>query len=68
MQIGSTVWDETIRGRLDDLLRILCKNGFDSAARPEKDWLERWDDDGGAPGVSHGDTLSVSDLSRANEY
>ena len=49
MQIGSKVWDDTIKGRLDDLRRFLYREGFDSAARQEEGWLERWDDDGGAP-------------------
>jgi CRP-like cAMP-binding protein len=49
MQIGSAVWDDTIKRRLDDLRRILYRNGFDSVARQEEDWLGRWDDDGGAP-------------------
>jgi hypothetical protein len=60
MQIGSTVWDNTIKDRLNELRRILYRNGFDSAARQEEDWLERWDDDGGAPpGITRGTSLSV---------
>jgi hypothetical protein len=61
MQIGSTVWDDTVQGRLDDFHRILYRNGFDSASRQEEDWLEPWDDDGGAPPrVTHGATLLIS--------
>ena len=49
MQIGSTVWDDTVQRRSDDLDRMLCRNAFGAASRQEEDWLERWDDDGGAP-------------------
>jgi F-type H+-transporting ATPase subunit delta len=57
MQIGSTVLDDTIKGRLDDLLKTLRKDDFYTPSRQETDLLERWDDDGGAPGATPPDNL-----------
>ncbi|MGA7313625.1 MAG: hypothetical protein WBX22_06580 [Silvibacterium sp.] len=48
MQIGSTVWDGTVRKRLDDLLRILSEDDTCRPQREERDSLEHWEDDGGA--------------------
>jgi|SRR5882672_5413854 len=52
MQIGSTVWDGTVRRRLDDLLRILSEDDSSSLPREERSSLEHWEDDGGAPGIA----------------
>ena len=48
MQVGSTVWDGTVRKRLDDLLRILSEDDTCRPQREERDSLEHWEDDGGA--------------------
>lgn len=39
MQIGSTVWDDTLKGRLDELLKILCKGELSPMLRQDTDRL-----------------------------
>ena len=52
MQIGSTVWDGSVKRRLDDLLKVLSKDDSYRPRREEADSLGHWEDDGGssAPG------------------
>jgi F-type H+-transporting ATPase subunit delta len=47
MQIGSTVWDGSIKRRLDDLLKVLSKDDSYRPPREEADSLGHWEDDGG---------------------
>jgi F-type H+-transporting ATPase subunit delta len=37
MQIGSTVWDDTIKARLDEVLKILCKGELSPLLRQDTD-------------------------------
>lgn len=46
MQIGSTVWDDTIKRRLQELLKELCNTDAILFSQDEAD--QRWNDDGGA--------------------
>lgn len=49
MQIGSTVWDDTIKRRLADVLKVLlCNKDILLAPPDEAKQIQRWEDDGGA--------------------
>jgi F-type H+-transporting ATPase subunit delta len=48
VQIGSTVWDGTVKRRLDDLRKVLSEDDSSCPQQEEADSLAHWEDDGGA--------------------